>query len=121
MNKGGGISQDFVENIKKAMGAGRTPEQTLEMLKDVMEDEMNSVTTCLRNTFLNRFPTEEDILRTCNTLAEKLSADINAKNDVKLALMDLLEEALQDVVFNYLMVSALAEATDLIEKKGMKP
>merc|ERR1719384_1350210 len=104
MNKGGGISQDFVENIKKAMGAGRTPEQTLEMLKDVMEDEMNSVTTCLRNTFLNRFPTEEDILRTCNTLAEKLSADINAKNDVKLALMDLL-----------------AEATDLIEKKGMKP
>ena len=80
--------------------------------------------------FLNRCPTEEDILRTCNTLAEKLSADINAKNDVKLALMDLLEEALQDVmdyepdadmVFNYLMVSALAEATDLIEKKGMKP
>ena len=132
MNKGGGISQDFVENIKKAMamGAGRTPEQTMEMLKDAMEEEMNSVTTCLRNTFLNRCPTEEDILRTCNTLAEKLSADINAKNDVKLALMDLLEEALQDVmdyepdadmVFNYLMVSALAEATDLIEKKGMKP
>ena len=26
-----------------------------------------------------------------------------------------------DMVFNYLMVSALAEATDLIEKKGMKP
>ena len=43
----------------------------------------------------SRFPTEEDILRTCNTLAEKLSADVNAKNDVKLALMDLLEEALQ--------------------------
>ena len=57
MNKGGGISQDFVENIKKAMamGAGRTPEQTLEMLKDAMEEEMNSVTTCLRNTFLNRY------------------------------------------------------------------
>ena len=56
MNKGGGISQDFVENIKKAMamGAGRTPEQTMEMLKDAMEEEMNSVTTCLRNTFLNR-------------------------------------------------------------------
>ena len=26
-----------------------------------------------------------------------------------------------DMVFNYLMVSALAEATDLIEKKGIKP
>lgn len=26
-----------------------------------------------------------------------------------------------DMVFNYLMVSALAEATDTIEKKGMKP
>ena len=31
-----------------------TPEQTLELLKDAMEEEMNSVTTCLRNTFLNR-------------------------------------------------------------------
>ena len=26
-----------------------------------------------------------------------------------------------DMVFNYLMVSALAEATDLIDKQGMKP
>ncbi len=65
------------------------------MLKDAMEEEMNSVTTCLRNTFLNKIPTEEEILKTCNTLAEKLSADTAAKNDVKLALMDLLEEALQ--------------------------
>ena len=49
----------------------------------------------------SRFPTEEDILRTCNTLAEKLSADVNAKNDVKLALMDLLEEALQGQLLCY--------------------
>jgi hypothetical protein len=126
-----------------------TPEQTLEILKDAMEEEMNNVATCLRNTFLNKIPTAEEILNTCNTLAEKLSAGASAKNDVKLALMDLLEEALQgivkshctsgvmytfvpfvdvmdyepdaDMVFNYLMVSALAEATDAIEKKGMKP
>lgn len=26
-----------------------------------------------------------------------------------------------DMVFNYLMVSALAEATDIIDKKGLKP
>lgn len=64
------------------------------MFRDAMEEEMNSVTNCLRNTFLNRIPTEEEISSACSTLAEKLRADVNAKNDVKLALMDLLEEAI---------------------------
>lgn len=72
-----------------------SPAKTLEMFKEAMEQEMNSVTNCLRNTFLNKIPTEEEIALACSTLAEKLRADVNAKNDVKLALMDLLEEALQ--------------------------
>ena len=64
-----------------------------------MEDEMNSVSNCLRNTFLNKIPTAEEIKKTCKTLAEKLCADHSAKNDAKLALMDVLEEALQGTFF----------------------
>lgn len=45
---------------------------TLNKLKTAIDDEINSVTNCLRNTFLNRAPTLEDILKTCETLAEKL-------------------------------------------------
>ena len=60
-----------------------------------MDDEINSVTNCLRNTFLNKIPSKEEILKTCDTLAEKLGADTAARNDVRLGLMDVIDEALQ--------------------------
>ena len=56
---------------------------------------MNSVTNALRNTFLNRVPTTEEIASSCRALAEKLCADATARTDVKLALVDVLDEALQ--------------------------
>ena len=37
----------------------------LAALKIAMEDEMNSVTNALRNTFINRIPTTEEIASTC--------------------------------------------------------
>ncbi|TRY61422.1 hypothetical protein TCAL_14991 [Tigriopus californicus] len=129
MNKSGGISSEFLNDIKKAMESGGSPKETLNMLKDAMDDEINSLTNTLRSTFLNKVPSEDEISKTCDTLAEKLGADIAAKNDVRCGLMDIIEEALQDItdfepdanmVFNYLMMSALAEAADAIEKKGIK-
>ena len=39
--------------------------EVLELLKDAMEEEMNSVSNCLRNTFLNKIPTEEDVRQFC--------------------------------------------------------
>ena len=95
LNKGGGISDDFIESIKEAMKAGGSPFEKLNALKAAMEEEMNSVTNALRNTFINRIPTPEEIASTCNTLAEKLGADAAARIDVKLALVDVLDEALQ--------------------------
>jgi len=130
MNKGGGISDDFVDAIKEAMAAGGSPFDKLNKLKTAMEEEMNSVTNALRNTFINRVPTTEEIANSCKALAEKLCADAAARTDVKLALVDVLDEALQDVmeyepdadmIFNYLMVSALAAATDLVEREGLRP
>merc|ERR1719232_1425898 len=130
LNKGGGISSDFIEAIKDAMTSGGSPFEKLNALKDAMEEEMNSVTNALRNTFLNRVPTTEEIANSCRALAEKLCADAAARTDVKLALVDVLDEALQDVmeyepdadmIFNYLMVSALAAATDLVEREGLRP
>jgi len=130
LNKGGGISSDFIEAIKDAMTSGGSPFEKLNALKAAMEEEMNSVTNALRNTFLNRVPTTEEIANSCRALAEKLCADAAARTDVKLALVDVLDEALQDVmeyepdadmIFNYLMVSALAAATDFVEKEGLKP
>lgn len=56
---------------------------------------MNSVTNSLRNTFMSKIPSQEEISRTCRRLADKLSADGANKNDVKLALMDIIDEALQ--------------------------
>ena len=64
------------------------------MLQDAMEEEMNSVANSLRNTFLNKIPSEEEIAKTCHHLAEKLGLNTASKNDVKLALMDVLDEAL---------------------------
>lgn len=129
MNKSGGISSEFLNDIKKAMDSGGSPKEKLDMLKDAMDDEINSLTNTLRSTFLNKVPSEDEISKTCDALAEKLGADIAAKNDVRCGLMDIIEEALQDItdfepdanmVFNYLMMSALAEAADAIEKKGIK-
>jgi len=130
LNKGGGISDDFIDAIKDAMAAGGSPFDKLNALKTAMEEEMNSVTNALRNTFINRVPTTEEIANSCKALAEKLCADAAARTDVKLALVDVLDEALQDVmeyepdadmIFNYLMVSALAAATDFVEREGLRP
>ena len=95
LNKGGGISSDFIEAIKDAMTSGGSPFEKLNALKAAMEEEMNSVTNALRNTFLNRVPTTEEIANSCRALAEKLCADAAARTDVKLALVDVLDEALQ--------------------------
>lgn len=130
LNKGGGISDDFMDCIQGAMKAGGSPFEKLKALKSAMEEEMNSVTNALRNTFINRVPTHEEIANSCKALAEKLCADAAARIDVKLALVDVLDEALQDVmeyepdadmIFNYLMLSALAAATDIVERSGQKP
>ena len=67
----------------------------MELLKEAMEEEMDSVASCLRNTFLNKVPTDEEVKQTCKTLAEKLSGNSMTKNDAKLALMDVLDEVLQ--------------------------
>ena len=56
---------------------------------------MNSTTNALRMTFMTKIPTQEDIDRTCNDLAEKLGTSEASRNDVKIALVDVLEEALQ--------------------------
>ena len=56
---------------------------------------MNSTTNALRMTFMTKIPTQEDIDRTCNDLAEKLATSEASRNDVKIALVDVLEEALQ--------------------------
>jgi len=95
LNRGRGISDDFIESIKEAMASGISPFEKLNALKAAMEEEMNSVTNALRNTFINRIPTPEEIAQACNTLAEKLAADAAARTDVKLALVDVLDEALQ--------------------------
>ena len=95
LNKGGGISSEFIEAIKEAMTSGGSPFDKLNALKAAMEEEMNSVTNALRNTFLNRVPTTEEIANSCKALAEKLCADAAARTDVKLALVDVLDEALQ--------------------------
>ena len=71
------------------------------MLRATLEEEMNSTTNALRQTFMTKIPTQEDIDNTCNDLAEKLAKGDSAKNDVKIALVDILEEALQgEVVFH---------------------
>ena len=121
-------------------------------LKAAIDDEVNSVGAALRNTFMNKIPTPEDIRQTCNALASRLVLDEASRTECKLALVDLLDEALQgtsyiyiivktlsffsicivsfldvtiyepdaDMIFNYLMVSALANATDTIEKQNLK-
>ena len=50
--------------------------------------------TSLRNTFMNKIPTVEDIEHTCNALASKLIGDEASRTEAKLALVDVLDEAL---------------------------
>lgn len=59
-----------------------------------IDDEVNSVASSLRNTFMNKIPTPEDIANTCNTLASKMLLGEDSITEVKLALVDLLDEAL---------------------------
>ena len=56
---------------------------------------MNSVGAALRNTFMNKIPTPEDISATCTQLAQRLILDEASRTECKLALVDLLDEALQ--------------------------
>ena len=49
----------------------------------------------LRNTFMNKIPTPEDISATCSALASRLILDEASRTECKLALVDLLDEALQ--------------------------
>lgn len=43
---------------------------------------------------MNKIATAEDVRRTCEQLAEKLSGDLGSVHDAKIALVDLLDEAL---------------------------
>ena len=72
-----------------------------------MQEELNSTSNALRSTFFNKIPTEEDIQRTCCHLAEKLSGDMQDKNDAKLAIVDLLDDALQGISNFYALLCVL--------------
>ena len=122
LNRGGAVSQEFIEAIKDVMLAGASgmylfqqnyatkqcftishfqgssPAQVLEMLRATVEEELNSTTNALRQIFMNKIPTQEDIEATCLDLAEKLCGGEDSKNDVKIALVDVLEEALQGIL-----------------------
>ena len=72
-----------------------SPAARLAALKAAIDEEMNSVGAALRNTFMNKIPTPEDISATCTALASKLILDEDSRTECKLALVDLLDEALQ--------------------------
>merc|ERR1712223_1120918 len=129
LSQGSGGSPDFIDAVKDAMTCGGSPTERLAALKACIEEEINSVGASLRNTFMNKIPSGDDIRQTCDTLASRLILDESSRTECKLALVDLLDEAIQDVtmfepdadmIFNYLMVSALANSTDIIEKKSLK-
>lgn len=63
-------------------------------LKQAMNEELNSTATSLRNTLMNKIAGPEDVERACSHLAEKLAGDLASNHDAKLALIDLLDEAL---------------------------
>lgn len=71
-----------------------SPKAKLAALKAALDEELNSTSTSLRNTFMNKIATAEDVRRTCEQLAEKLSGDHGSVQDAKIALVDLLDEAL---------------------------
>lgn len=71
--------------------------ERLAALKAAIDEEVNSVGAALRNTFMNKIPTAEDIRQTCNALASRLTLDQASRTECKLALVDLLDEALQGI------------------------
>ena len=84
------------------------------MLRATLEEEMNSTTNALRQTFMTKIPTQEDIDNTCNELAQKLAKGDSSKNDVKIALVDILEEALQGkIITTYLSIFLRTVKTQL--------
>ena len=68
---------------------------------------MNSVGAALRNTFMNKIPTPEDISATLGALASRLILDENSRTECKLALVDLLDEALQGKWFALFVMLSL--------------
>ena len=110
----------FLHNVFGLLGFVGSPSEILELLKEALEvedqittpveEEMDSVTNCLRNTFLNKVPTEEDLKNTCRTLAEKLTGNDATRSDAKLALMDVLDEVLQgmDEILIFFELSVIA-------------
>ena len=56
---------------------------------------------------MNSIPSAEDISSTCSTLAEKLCADSTSRTDVKLALVDVLDEALQGNLLVFILTLLL--------------
>ena len=52
-------------SILSILQGGANPMAKLAALKNAMEEEMNSMTNALRNTFINRIPTTEEIAITC--------------------------------------------------------
>ena len=83
--------------------------EKLAALKACIEEEVNSVSASLRNTFMNKIPTPEDIRQTCSTLASRLILDESSRTECKLALVDLLDEALQGKFCFVLSVSDTLE------------
>jgi len=55
---------------------------------------MDSLANCLRNAFLGKIPSEKEIEDVCSMVADKLSGGNAAKHEAKLALMDIIDEAL---------------------------
>jgi hypothetical protein len=53
-----------------------SPQQKLAALKAAMDEELSSTITGLRNTFMNKIASLEDVRRTCDQLAEKLAGDL---------------------------------------------
>ena len=53
---------------------------------------------------MNKIPTPEDITQTCATLASRLILDESSRTECKLALVDLLDEALQGTKFHSVWV-----------------
>ena len=72
-----------------------SPTERLAALKACIDEEINSVGASLRNTFMNKIPTGDDIRQTCATLAGRLILDESSRTECKLALVDLLDEAIQ--------------------------
>ena len=74
---------------------GNNPRAILDLITKAVYEEMNSTASNLRNIFLSKIPTEEEILMACQCLSDKLVQDQASRNEVKIALLDILEEALQ--------------------------